>query len=344
MSTPTTMLTRAAAMAALMVAAAPAWAADYTLRLAHAGPATDANDDYVGSTSLKEYVESNSDGRVEVQIFPGNQLGSYEEVMEQVNAGVLEAAHVSIGGVTPFIPELAVVDLPYLLTSDQVAYAFMEGPFTDAMRDEVMAQLPNVRLVAVSDGGRWRSFFTTDKEVHTADDLAGLNIRTISSPLQQEFVRSLGASATPVAWGELYTALSTGQVDGTKNGTPDIMSNKFNESINHVILDRHTFLFGYYFVSDSWMQSLPEDLQQVVQDGFTHAAAEQTTFNAEVEDGANADFEAAGGTIYTPTEEDMATFTGARDAMKEWYVGKYGDAWLNRMLDAVAEAEAKVGG
>jgi len=334
----------ALALATATLLSTQAMAQDFTLRISHAGPATMENDDYVGSTSLKEYIESNSDGRVAVEIFPGNQLGNYQEVMEQVNLGALEAAHVSIGGVTPFLPELAVVDLQYLLTSDEVAYAFMASSFTEKMREAVMGALPNNNLLAVSDGGRWRSFFTTDTKVQTAADLSGLNIRTISSPLQQEFVRSLGAAATPVAWAELYTALSTGQVDGTKNGTPDIMSNRFNESINHVILDRHTFLFGYYFVSDSWLNSLPEDLQQVVRDGFTNAAAEQTKFNFDVEASANAAFEAAGGEIYTPTEEDMATFTGARDAMKDWYVAQYGDEWLNIMLEAVAEAEAQVGG
>lgn len=322
--------------------ASAAQAQEFTMKIAHAGPATMANDDYVGSTSLKSYIEENSNGRIAVEIYPGNQLGNYQEVMEQVNAGALEVAHVSIGGVTPFVPELAVVDLQYILPNDEVAYKFMEGSFTDAMTDAVMEKLPNTRLVAVSDGGRWRSFFTT-KPVHNANDLKGMKIRTISSPLQQQFVSSLGASATPVAWGELYTALSTGVVDGTKNGTPDIMSNKFNEVVTNVILDRHTFLFGYYFVSDSWLSGLPDDLKTVVLDGFKFAAAEQTKFNAEVEASANADFEAAGGTIYTPTEEDRETFLGARQAMQDWYVEKYGDKWLNVMLEAVEAAKSAAG-
>jgi|TARA_R110000751_G_scaffold215330_2_gene318855 tripartite ATP-independent transporter DctP family solute receptor len=321
----------------------PVLAQTYTLKISHAGPATMNNDDYVGSTSLKEYIEEKSNGEISVQIFPGNQLGSYEEVMEQVNANVIEAVHVSIGGVTPFVPELGVVDLPYVLPSDKVAYAFMKGSFTQTMRDAVMAQLPNDRLVAVSDGGRWRSFFTTSQEVKTASDLKGLKIRTINSPLQQEFVRSLGAAPTPIAWGDLYTALATGVVDGTKNGTPDIMSNKFNESIKYLILDRHTFLFGYYFVSDAWLNALPENLQSVVLDGFEYAAAKQTKFNADTEESANNEFVASGGKIYEPTEEDRSTFLGARQHMQDWYVGKYGDEWLNIMLKAVAEAEDAAG-
>ncbi len=330
------------ASAAMVAFAGQGMAADFTLKIAHAGPATMENDDYVGSTSLKEYIEKRSGGRVAVEIYPGNQLGNYQEVIEQVNAGALEVAHTSIGGITPFIPELAVVDLQYLLPGDDVVYKFMEGPFTGKMAEAIKAKLSNVSLVAVSDGGRWRSFFTT-KEVHDASDLKGAKIRTINSPLQQEFVRKLGAAATPVAWGELYTALATGQVEGTKNATPDIISNKFNEVVEYVILDRHTFLFGYYFISDSWLKSLPADLQTVVLNGFSYAAKKQTAFNKGVEDSANARFIKGGGKIYTPTKADRATFLGARNAMKEWYVAKYGDKWLNELLEAVDEAKAKAG-
>jgi tripartite ATP-independent transporter DctP family solute receptor len=328
--------------AAMALFASQGMAADFTLKIAHAGPATMENDDYVGSTSLKEYIEKRSGGRVAVEIYPGNQLGNYQEVIEQINAGALECAHTSIGGITPFIPELAVVDLQYLLPGDDIVYKFMDGPFTDKMAAAIKGKLPNVRLVAASDGGRWRSFFTT-KQVHNAGDLKGMKIRTIDSPLQQEFVRMLGAAATPVAWGELYTALATGQVDGTKNATPDIISNKFNEVVKYVILDRHTFLFGYYFISDSWFNTLPADLQKVVMNGFAYAAKKQTTFNKDVEDSANERFTKGGGKIYTPTAADRATFLGARKAMEDWYVKKYGDKWLKMLVEAIDEAKAEAG-
>lgn len=120
------------------------------------------------------------------------------------------------------------------------------------------------------------------------------------------------------------------------------MSNKFYESIKHLILDRHTFLFGYYFVSDSWLKSLPENLQKVVLDGFADAAAKQTKFNAEAEASANEAFIAAGGKIYEPTAEDRATFLGARQHMQDWYAKKYGDKWLKIMLNAVEEAQEAV--
>lgn len=314
----------------------------FTMKLSHAGPVSDINDDYVGASAIKEYIERESDGQITVEIYSANQLGNYQEVMEQVDNGTLEVAHTSIGGVTPFLPELAVVDLQYLIPGDEVVVELMDGPFFDEMSDAIQGVLPNVRLVGVSDGGRWRSFYTTNYPIQTADDLAGLKIRTISSPLQQEFTRQLGASATPVAWSEVYTALASEVVVGLKIATPDIMSNSFDESIRYGTLDRHTFLFGFYFISDSWLNSLPENLQQVVLDGIEYGTEQQTTFNQEREEIANAEFEAEGGTIHVLSDAERETFMPAREAMMDWYKDQYGDEWLNKLLDAIEIAETAV--
>lgn len=328
---------------ALMLVATPLQAADHTMMIAHAGPVSEINDDYVGASALKSYIEEKSGGKVMVEIYPGNQLGNYQEVMEQIQANALQAAHTSIGGITPFMPELAVLDLQYVIPGDEVVYKLIEGDFFDKMGAAIEGKLTNVTLASVCDGGRWRSFYTTNKQIKTAADLKGTKIRTINSPLQQEFVNQLGGAATPVSWGELYTALATGVVDGTKNATPDIMSNKFNESIKYGTLDRHTFLFGFYWVSDAWLKSLPEELQQVVKDGFKHAASVQTKFNKDQEDKANAAFIKGGGTLYEPNTDERATFLSARDAMMNWYKEKYGEQWLQTLMTAVDKAKQEAG-
>jgi len=330
-------------LGSILLITAPIQAAEYTMMLSHAGPASDINDDYVGATAIKSYIEEKSEGKVEVEIYPGNQLGNYQEVMEQVQGDAVQAIHTSIAGITPFMPELAVLDLQYVIPGDEVVYKLMEGTFFAQMADAVKEKLPNVVLASACDGGRWRSFYTTNKQIKSAADLKGLKIRTINSPLQQEFVNKLGGSATPVSWGELYTALATGVVDGTKNATPDIMSNKFNESIKYGILDRHTFLFGFYWVSDAWLKSLPENIRQIVLDGFKNGAEVQTKFNKNQEDIANEAFIKGGGTIYEPNASERETFLFARDAMMNWYKEKYGDKWLNILLSAVDKAKADAG-
>ncbi len=329
--------------AAMVFAAGNTEEKSYVMKLSHAGPVSEMNDDYVGASSIKAYIEEHSGGKISVEIYSGNQLGSYQEVMEQVDSGTLEVAHTSIGGVTPFIPELAVVDLPYLIPGDEVVAELMKGPFFEEMGKAIMTELPNVKLVGVSDGGRWRSFYTTKKEILTASDLKGLKIRTIDSPLQQEFTNQTGASATPVAWSEVYVALASDLVAGLKIATPDILSNSLDESIRFGTLDRHTFLFGFYFMSQSWLEALPADLQKVVLDGITYGTEQQTSFNQNREEQANKEFVAEGGKIHELTDAERATFLPARDAMMKWYAAKYGDKWLNIMLSALEIAEAAVG-
>ncbi|MGD1815871.1 MAG: TRAP transporter substrate-binding protein DctP [Pleomorphochaeta sp.] len=312
----------------------------WDIKLSHAGPASENNDDYIGAKTIKDEIEKNSNGQITVTLYPGSQLGNYQEVMEQVDEGVLEIAHTSIGGVTPFLPEMAVVDLQYLIPNDEVVVELMkEGTFFDEMSKAIQEKLPNVNLVGVCDGGRWRSFYTTKKEVKDVSDLSGLKIRTISSPLQQEFTAQCGASATPVAWNEVYTSLSSGIIEGLKIASPDIMSNNLDECLNYGVLDRHTFLFGFYFVSQSFLDSLPKNLKQVVIDAIHTGTDTQTTFNQQKEVKANQDFIAGGGKIHELTEEERATFLPAKDAMKKWYVEKYGDEWLIKLENAITQAE-----
>ena len=315
---------------------------NFTMKLSHAGPVSDLNDDYVGARSIKEYIEERSSGKVVVEIYSGSQLGNYQEVMEQVESGVLEVAHTSIGGVTPFLPEMAVVDLQYLIPNDVVVVALMDGPFFDEMNIAVKDVLPNVTLAGVSDGGRWRSFYTTNKEIKSAVDLDGLKIRTINSPLQQEFTRQLGASATPVAWNEVYTGLASELVVGLKIASPDIMSNNFDEVIRYGVLDRHTFLFGFYWISDIFLNTLPEDLKTIVMDGIKYGTEKQTSFNQMREDAANMEFVEGGGKIHELSDAERATFLPARNAMMDWYVNKYGDKWLKSLLDAIEIAQKSV--
>ncbi len=317
-------------------------AESYTLKISHAGPVSEVNDDYVGAKAIKDYIEEKSNGKISVEIYSGSQLGNYQEVMEQVDSGVLEIAHTSIGGVTPFIPELAVVDLQYMIPGDKVVVELMDGPFFDEMNTAIKNVLPNVTLAGVSDGGRWRSFYTTNTEVKSANDLKGLKIRTINSPLQQEFARQLGAAATPVAWSEVYTGLASELVVGLKIATPDIMSNNFDEVIRFGVLDRHTFLFGFYFISDQFMNSMPKDLQNIVMQGVEYGTKQQTAFNQAREEQANKEFIQGGGAIHELTEAERATFLPAREAMKSWYINKYGTKWLNSFESAIEIAKAAV--
>ena len=114
------------------------------------------------------------------------------------------------------------------------------------------------------------------------------------------------------------------------------------EAVKYVTLDEHAYLFGFWWMSDKWLQSLPPDLQDLVIDGIQQAAMIQSDWNKEYDSRALKEFVGFGGEIYVPSSKEKATFTVARDKMKVWFADKYGDTWLKKFEKAVADAEAAV--
>ncbi|MGI9520532.1 MAG: TRAP transporter substrate-binding protein DctP [Hyphomicrobiaceae bacterium] len=327
-----------------LVAVAPASAQKvYTLKYGHVGPATEISDDQIPGEFLKSFLESRSQGRIKVEIYPASQLGNFRALIEQVQLNTLELTHTTVGGMASFFPELQVTDIPYMIRDDLVAEGLGNHPFMDKVRDAILKKTGNVRLVAVGNTGRWRSFFATKKLIKTADDMKGVKMRTINSPLQIEFIRFLGGNPTPVAWGELYTSLQTGVVEGTKNAATDIVPNNMNEVLKYVTLDEHAYLYAFWWMSDSWLQQLPDDLKALVLDGVQQAALIQSSWNKQYESRSLVEFQKkTGGTVYVPTAEEKATFIKARDAMKDWFTQKYGDEWVKAFEQAIVDVEAQI--
>jgi TRAP-type transport system periplasmic protein len=328
----------------LLLAAAGAQAQEVTLKYAHVGPATEVSDDQIPGEFLKFFLEGRSQGRIKVEIYPASQLGNFRDLIEQVQLDTLELTHTTVGGMASFFPELQVTDIPYMLRDDLVAEKVGQGPFFDKTREAILERTRNVRLVAVGNTGRWRSFFTSTKPIHVASDLAGVKMRTIDSPLQIEFVKALGGNPTPVAWGEVYTSLATGVIEGLKIAATDIVPNNMHEIIKHGTLDEHAYLYGFYWMSDAWLQRLPQDLQDLVIDGVVQMAEIQSNWNKQYEERSLREFVKTGGTVYVPTAEERATFMAATEPMKQWFLANVDNAqeWLDAWEEAIGNAEAEI--
>ena len=337
------LLVTASAAAALTLAAATQ-AQEFTLKYGHVDTPSLQSDDHVAGLFLKSFLESRSQGRIKVEIYPASQLGGFREMIEGVQLGTLELTNTTVGGANSFMPQIQVTDIPYMYRDDMVAEQLTKGDFFDEVRDAFLEKTGNVRLAAVGNTGRWRSFFTTQQPVKSAADLEGIKIRTINSPLQIEMVKHLGGNPTPIAWGELYTSLATGVAEGTKNAISDIVGKKMHEHLKYVVLDEHAYLFAFWWLSESWLQSLPEDLQTLVLDGITQTAALQSDFNKYLETVLAEEFIKAGGTIYAPTPEEKATFQAAKPVIKDWFVNNVedGQQWYDKLDAAVKKAEEEV--
>ena len=332
------------AAATLALTAAAVSAQEFTLKYGHVDTPSMTADDHVAGLFLKNFLEARSQGRIKVEIYPASQLGNFRELVEGVNLGTLELTNTTVGGSNQFFPQIQVTDIPYMYRDDLVAEKVGQSAFFDDVREAILQKTGNVRLIAVGNTGRWRSFFTTTKQIKSAADLKGVKIRTINSPLQIEMVKFLGGNPTPVGWGELYTSLATGVVEGTKNAASDIVGKKMHETLKYVVLDEHAYLYAFWWMSDSWLKSLPKDLQALVLDGVRQAATVQQEFNKYLDFSMTEEFIKAGGTVYAPTPEEKATFMAAKPVIRDWFVNNIedGQIWYDKLEKAVKEAEAEI--
>lgn len=333
----------AALVAAASLVAAPfAAAADYELKIVFLG--NEEDEDYDGSVVFKDFVESRSNGKIKVDIYPNGTLCSNaRECVEQTESGTADIHITTIGGAANIYPAVEVLDVPYMFSDDRVAECVFDGPFTRTLRDAILKDGRNMRLMMVGNTGGWRNLVTTKKQIKTPGDVKGLKFRTISAEVQQEMVKALGGTPTPVAWPEVYTSLATGVVDGTKNGITDIVNMKFHEHAKFMTLDGHAYMGALWFMNNDKFEKLTPDLKQVVADGF-HFMKNATRVSPMLKQAAAYDaFRKAGGTIYVPTAAEKKAFQNAVKPVEKWYVGKHGERWLNELRGAINSCEQSVG-
>jgi TRAP-type C4-dicarboxylate transport system substrate-binding protein len=339
-----TLMLGAAAFAATagIAATAPANAQEYTFKIAFLGSPED--EDYDGSMVFKDYVESRSNGRATVEIYPSGQFCSNErECLENLQAGVLEIYITTIGGFGNVFGPGQVLDLPYMFASDRVAECVFDGPFVEELRTGVLSEGIPMRLMVISNTGGWRNFANTERTIRSPEDVEGLKIRTIPAEIQQELVRQLGGNPTPIAWPEVYTSLATGVVEGTKNGITDIMNMRFPEAgLQYLTLDGHAYMGALWWFSEPVWEQLPEDMRRIVFDGMNHLKTVTRAFPMRRQIEAYQAFREEGGEIYVPTPEEKRAFQEAASGMRDWYVEQYGPEWLEKLDAAVSECEAEV--
>jgi tripartite ATP-independent transporter DctP family solute receptor len=314
--------------------------AEFTIKAAI--QASTQDEDYVGLVAFKEYVEAKSDGRIHVDIYTSGQFcGSVPECISNLQQGVLEMFPSTAGGTGNFFAPAQVLDLPYLFTSDKQAVCVLDGPILDKIRQEVLALSLDIRLIGIANTGGWRNFATTNKAIRKPDDLKGQKIRTTPAEIQQELVKQLGANPTPISWAELYTALATGVVEGSKNGIQDIIGAKLEEHLKYIILDGHSYMATLWWFSEPVWQTFPSDIQLIIQEGFKKQQAAANNLVATQEENSYHIFEQAGGTIYRPSVAEKQAFKDASRNMRAWFIDKFGNEWLDLVESSVARCDAE---
>jgi tripartite ATP-independent transporter DctP family solute receptor len=324
---------------ALALPAVAAKAADYTLRFASASPEAENNFSWTHLEVLKREIEARSGGRIEVQMFPGAQLGGIESLVNQVKDGIIQACDPADGHFASTFPDIQVFGVPYLFVSREVAWRVLDGPFGEKMRER-MAKEIGLRPLFWSENGGFRHYTSASRPIRTPEEMAGLKMRTMNHPLHMEIAKSLGMSPTPIAWGELYTALQTGVVEGQENAIPTFMVPKLYEVQKHMVLDGHVYSINTVVLNEQWYQSLPDDLKGVIRQASEIALTTNRGLSVANEISGRRFLEAEGVEIYDPTSAEKAQFRNlAQGPALEWLKTKVDPAMLTELMSSVDEAE-----
>ncbi len=265
------------------------------LKLAHALPP--AAPVHKGMAFMADRVAELSGGTVEVQIFPSGQLGSETETIEQLQRGALAMVKTSTAAMEGFLPEMAVFGVPYLFDDDEHFWRVLESDLGQELL--ALGSRVNIRGLCYYDAGA-RSFYTVDRPVLTPDDLSGKKIRTMRSETAMNMIETMGGSPTPMPFGELYTGLQQGMVDGAENNPPSVFDSRHWEVAKHYSLDEHTRIPDMLVISETVWQGLSPQIQQWIQQATDDSVAYQReVWEAYVAD-CMASLEENGVTIYHP--------------------------------------------
>ena len=227
---------------------------------------------------MAKELEKNSKGAMSIDIYSSGQLGGERELIELLQIGSLAMTKVSSSPLEEFIEEMKVFSTPYLFEDNDHFWRTLNG---DIGRDILLAgESVYLRGLGFYDAGS-RSFYSVNKPIHTPDDLAGLKIRVQQSQSAIQMVNTLGGSATPIAWGELYTALQQGVVDGAENNPPSFWSSKHFEVAKYYTLDEHTMVPDIILISQYTWNHLTAQQQGWLQSAMDASVIYQRKLWAE---------------------------------------------------------------
>ena len=311
------------AAAAMMIGAA---SAQTVLRSSDTHP-----DGYPTVEAVKyfgELIKERTDGRYSVEVYHSAQLGQEADTIEQVRSGVIDLNRISMAPWNSLVPLTNIPSLPYLFTSNDHARKVMAGEIGDEIAKGF--EQHGVVVLAFYDGGA-RSFYNAKKPVNTLADLAGLKFRVIQSDVFVDMVAALGATATPMPYGEVYSSIETGVIDGAENNFPSYESAKHFEVAKNYSLDQHTIVPEVFVMSKvSWDKLSDEDKTIFKQAGKESMEKQWELWDARVAESRKI-VEEAGSQITTPEKQPFI------DAMKPVY-----DKYVNtpELKDLVARIQA----
>ena len=334
-------LTAAAAVGLAVGVTISALAADVVIRVGTTVPEAD-NPQTRAFKAMQDYVSFRSGGTMAVEVFYGGALGGDREILEQIQQGTLHLCMVADGAVANFFPPIQAVAIPYLFSSTNHALTFFNtSPYFTALTQE-MEEETGLMVMAAAESG-FRNFTNNVRPIRTPEDMAGLKMRTMESPVFMELMRSLGAAPTPIAFNETILALRQGVVDGQENAVATVRMFNVYEVQKYMSINEHIYSPGLIVTNAEFYQGLTDAQKQIFKDGvFVFATVSNSGYIAAYND----DIEflrSQGVEIYVNTAEEKERFRElAQPAIVQFVAERVGQDRVDAMIDAVEDARREM--
>lgn len=273
-----------------------------TIRLAH--PMAPGNNVTLGYEKFKEIVENKSNGKIKIQLYGNTVLGSDRVTMESVQKGTLEMASSSSPNMASFSPKFMVFDLPYITAPEnqQKLYKALDEGELGKYFNKVSEDL-GLKPIMWSEYG-YRNFVSAKKEIKNASDLKGLKVRTTDSPVEVAVAKALGMNPAPIAWGEVYTALQQGTIDGEGNTFGLLYDAKHHEALKYAVDSAHNYSMHLLMINKKYFDSLPKDAQDILLASGKEALQYERQISAQLEEKAKQKFIETGIKVHALTPEE----------------------------------------
>ncbi len=281
-----------------------------------------------GATAWAEATERAAGGAFKFKQFPSSALGGERELVEGLQLGTVEAAIVSTGTLSNFLPEVGVTDIPFLFRDSAHARTVLDGP----IGQDILKKFQGRGLIALAWGEQGFRHVTNGKRpIARPEDIKGLKIRTMENPVHITAFRTLGASPTPMAWPEVYGALQQGTIDGQENPLSVVLSAKLSQVQKYLTLSGHVYSPAVLFLSPKFWSGLTDSQKSAFTDGAIAGAQAMRKYIDSVEAKAVEELKQQG--VQVTVLSDKVAFQQAVGPAYKEYAAKFGKPLLDRIAE-----------
>jgi len=320
----------AVALAALLSTTALAAAAEVKIRLGWATTDSETDAYNFAAHAFADALEAAKPGYFEVAFFPNRQLGDEKDMLQGIQLGTVDAGIITNSIIANVEPAFTINDLPFLYPSSAAVYEVLDGP----LGDELFAKVADKKIIGLAwcESG-FRNMINRSHPIVNPEDVAGMKFRVIENPLFVGMFTLLGAGGVPMPFGEVFTALQQGTIDGMESPTWSLWANKMTEAANYVSMSRHIYSTAPILMSARLWGTLSAEDQAVVKAAAEQACVEQRAFSQDYEAKVIGLMKEKG--IQVNEIADPAAFQAKMQPLYDEYRPKIGAELMDRWLDAL---------